>query len=353
MRKYKQIFAILLLFAMVLSLCACKASNTDATNIPTSTNTEPTTELNDETTESTTPPETTEPPTPSDTDNGVGGKGDEENDNTSATRPSDSKDKDKDNGDDTNNKNEDNNSTTPPTTPPSEPTTPPSGNEGNGGNNNNGNNGNNGNENNENGNNGNEGNGENNNTNPPEEEKPPVVTDPPENTEPEDTTPPVENISVTNAQLAQIEATFLTLVNMDRKNVDVQELKKNSYLDSCAQTRSIEIVNKWSHTRPNGQPFSSIIDISQYPYTVIGENLAMTSHLGDGKYSANDRWTGSDAQVQAAAAWIYTCFKTSSAHYANMIDGRYDETGIGISYILDEATGIPYFYVSHVFGSTN
>ena len=72
------------------------------------------------------------------------------------------------------------------------------------------------------------------------------------------------------------------LVNMERTRVGVGTLTSNAYLDSCAQIRSNETLESFSHTRPDGQPWVTVLDMNSYPYTIAGENLCMTSHVGSG-----------------------------------------------------------------------
>ncbi len=163
--------------------------------------------------------------------------------------------------------------------------------------------------------------------------------------------PGPENGAVTQAQLDQIYDLFLTYVNAERTRVGVTPLSANSYLDSVAQIRSKETIQLFSHTRPDGQPWSSLIDSNSYPYTIIGENLCMTSHVGDGSYTYQDRWVGSQTQIEAAAGWLFTLLKNSPGHYANMIHEDFTECGIGISWELYDGTDIPMFYLAHIFGA--
>lgn len=162
---------------------------------------------------------------------------------------------------------------------------------------------------------------------------------------------PNNDTVVTKSQLQQIEKGFLSLVNDERKKVGVSELTTNSHLESVAQTRSNEIISKWSHTRPNGEPFHSLIDVNTYPYITAGENLCITSHVGTNKFTDEDIWTGSAEQIEAAYSWIFNCFKNSPGHYANMIDADFKNCGIGISYVIYDNDGIPMFHVSHIFGT--
>ena len=122
------------------------------------------------------------------------------------------------------------------------------------------------------------------------------------------------------------------------------------YLDSVAQIRSAETIELFSHTRPNGEPWHSLIDVHAYPYIATGENICMTSHIGNGSYTSADKWVGSQPQIEAAASWIFVLFKNSSGHYSNMINANYKECGIGISYEM-HADGIPMFYLAHIFGA--
>lgn len=157
--------------------------------------------------------------------------------------------------------------------------------------------------------------------------------------------------NVTAAQLKQIEEGFLRLVNAERSRLGATPLSINSHLDSVAQTRSAEIITSFSHTRPNGEMYFSLINNSAYPYFTCGENICMTSHKGNDYYTASDRWVGSATQIESAYSWIYTLFKNSPGHYQNMIKPDYKDCGIGISYTLDNNSGIPMFYIAHIFGA--
>lgn len=159
-----------------------------------------------------------------------------------------------------------------------------------------------------------------------------------------------ENSLVTKEQLRQIEKGFLTLVNYERERVGARPLNMNSHLDHVAQIRSVEIIDTWSHMRPDGTFYFSAINESIYPYITCGENICMTSHVGDGYYSPSDRWVGSPAQIEAAYSWLFLLFKNSPGHYSNMINSNFEDCGIGISYI-EYTDGLPMFYLAHIFGT--
>ena len=175
---------------------------------------------------------------------------------------------------------------------------------------------------------------------------PQVPTNPTEPPKPE-----IQTGVVTNTMLTKIKTKFLSLVNAERQKCGVLTLSENTYLSSVAVIRSNEIIEYWSHTRPDGTSFFSVIDESKYAYRTVGENLAMTSHLGNGSFSSSEKFTGSDEQLDAVANWMFYAFKNSPSHYSNMISNQFLETGIGISYEMYGNTQIPMFYISHIFAT--
>lgn len=158
-----------------------------------------------------------------------------------------------------------------------------------------------------------------------------------------------EQLTISDQVLERIKQEFLNLVNLERSGKQLNQLTLNSELDRVAAVRDDEIQELFSHTRPNGELYYSLVDESAYPYITVGENICMTSHVGSGSYTAADKWVASDAQIEAVAAWTFTLFKNSPGHYANMVHMDYEECGIGISYKVEN--GIPYFYTAHIFGA--
>ncbi len=159
-----------------------------------------------------------------------------------------------------------------------------------------------------------------------------------------------DQLTISRETLDKIKMEFLRLVNAERAGLELGTLTLNESLDNAASIRSNETLELFSHTRPNGEPYHTVIDPAVYDYTMLGENLCMTTHVGTGSYRpAQDKWVASDAQIEAAAAWTFTLFKNSPGHYENMITPGYKECGIGISYAVDD--GIPYFYTAHLFGA--
>ncbi len=157
-------------------------------------------------------------------------------------------------------------------------------------------------------------------------------------------------VTVTESQLKRIKEEFLRLTNLERNRLGASSLTIDSHLDSGAKLRSQEIIESFSHTRPNGESFSTVVDGNVYGWSSLGENICMTSHLGSGNTSVAVKWVGSDEQIEAAAAAIFTCFKNSPPHYESMKDPNWEDCGIGVSYAVKEGDSFPYFYVAHIFG---
>ena len=102
--------------------------------------------------------------------------------------------------------------------------------------------------------------------------KPPVPTvEPPEPTiepiEPqnpiEPVTPPVIEPSGTWLTDEQIMTSdLLEAINAEREKAGIKPLKRNSVLAKGAKTRAEELTRQWSHERPNGQKWVTVLPVS-------------------------------------------------------------------------------------------
>ena len=168
--------------------------------------------------------------------------------------------------------------------------------------------------------------------------------------------PPDNNLSdpVTAEMLAKVEAGFYRLVNEERVSHGLKPLTYNKHLDDVAQIRSKDIMTSFSHTRPNGESFSSLINSNEYFWRSLGENICINSHIGASWFDpSEDAFVGSDEQITAVYTNIFNAFKNSPGHYDNMMNENFENTGIGIEVRgWSEDLPLPYFYVSHVFGKT-
>ena len=165
---------------------------------------------------------------------------------------------------------------------------------------------------------------------------------------------PVDNISgdmVTKEMLWQIEEYFFNFVNQERTSKGLKHLTYSKHLDTVAQTRSLETITNYSHTRPDGTPFYTAINTKSYPYITAGENICYFYHVDEPIIYAELKFTGSNTQLKEAAKNLFNAYKDSPSHYKNMMNKDFKNAGIGISYIWYDRRDIPRFYMSHVFGA--
>lgn len=148
--------------------------------------------------------------------------------------------------------------------------------------------------------------------------------------------------SVMNA----IKEGFVRLINEERASVGLGALMLEEHLDYCAKIRANEIIDYFSHTRPNGESCFSVIDRTKYNWSSVGENIGYVS------VSSNDFLT--PESTEEAITEIYTdmfkAFKNSPLHYANIISSDYEDMGVGISYSENENQDLLVFHFAHFFG---
>lgn len=110
----------------------------------------------------------------------------------------------------------------------------------------------------------------------------------------------------------------VALVNKERAKVNLPALTMSKDLNSAAQTRAVEIKQSFSHTRPNGSSFATVLSENNISYRGAGENIA---------------W-GQKTPEEVVNAWM-----NSSGHRANILNKNY--TSIGVGYYLNGTT--PYW----------
>lgn len=110
----------------------------------------------------------------------------------------------------------------------------------------------------------------------------------------------------------------VSLVNAERAKYGLPALTMSLELNNAAQIRAREIVQSFSHTRPNGSSFSSVLKENGIAYRSAGENIA---------------W-GQRTPEAVVNAWM-----NSEGHRANILNKNY--TAIGIGYYLNGST--PYW----------
>lgn len=114
----------------------------------------------------------------------------------------------------------------------------------------------------------------------------------------------------------------LGIVNTRRAEAGLEPLTMNYTLVSAAKVRAAEIVQSFSHTRPNGTSCFTAWDEAGVGYSGAGENLAA------GQWSAES----------AMNAWM-----NSEGHRANILNGSFTQIGIACYYDPDSPYG--YYWV--------
>ncbi|MBQ9479478.1 MAG: CAP domain-containing protein [Selenomonadaceae bacterium] len=118
---------------------------------------------------------------------------------------------------------------------------------------------------------------------------------------------------------------ILHLVNVERRKAGVPALKLSRELYRPAMIRAREIIKSFSHTRPNGLPFSSVFyGIS---YKTVGENLA----------------AGQTSCEMVVQQWM-----DSPGHRANILNKKFKF--LGVAYIYDGKGRYKHYWVQEFKG---
>lgn len=111
----------------------------------------------------------------------------------------------------------------------------------------------------------------------------------------------------------------LNLVNQNRAAAGLHCLRLDADLCAAAQIRAQEIMTSFSHTRPDGRKFSTVLTDNGIRFTAAGENIA---------------W-GQTSPTQVMNAWM-----NSDGHRANIMNQTYTKLGVGH---LTDANGRQYW----------
>jgi len=126
---------------------------------------------------------------------------------------------------------------------------------------------------------------------------------------------------------SEFEAEVVRLVNIERGAIGVGPVTMNASLRSSAAVRALEIIEKFSHERPNGSRWVTAIKIS---YACAGENLA----------------AGQRTPANVVNAWM-----NSEGHRKNLLNPKYTE--IGVACYHDTGTPYKYYWVQIYVGYGN
>lgn len=111
----------------------------------------------------------------------------------------------------------------------------------------------------------------------------------------------------------------LDLVNKERAKEKLSKLSTTSLLGEAADKRAKEIVNTFSHTRPNGSSWSTVLKELKISYKAAGENIAY----------------GQGTPQEVVKAWM-----NSPGHRANILNANFGKLGVGV---YKDSKGIIYW----------
>ncbi|MBQ9768182.1 MAG: CAP domain-containing protein [Lachnospiraceae bacterium] len=109
------------------------------------------------------------------------------------------------------------------------------------------------------------------------------------------------------------------LVNEHRAAAGLSPVEYSAELSDAAQTRAFEIEKSFSHTRPDGRYFSTVLKDHGISYRYSGENIA---------------W-GQKSPEQVVTAWM-----NSAGHRANILNKSFTKLGVGYQ---QNERGVNYF----------
>jgi uncharacterized protein YkwD len=128
---------------------------------------------------------------------------------------------------------------------------------------------------------------------------------------------------VDSLEIERLIKEVFKLTNQERVYAGLPALTYSSVLQKGAMIRASEIIQSFSHTRPDGSKFYTVFD-DTYSYRMIGENLA----------------AGFTSASSVINGWM-----NSEGHRANILKDGYTQIGIGIK---KDATGRIYWV--QIFG---
>ncbi|MDF2952742.1 MAG: putative secreted protein [Anaerocolumna sp.] len=129
------------------------------------------------------------------------------------------------------------------------------------------------------------------------------------------TTKPATPVTKPSSQATtqQYDSSFasqvLKLVNQERAKGGLQALTMSDALVAPANKRAQEIKTQFSHTRPNGSQWSTVLEEYGVSVRTAGENLAY----------------GYNTPEAVVTGWM-----NSPGHRANIMNGNFNKIGIGV-----------------------
>lgn len=111
----------------------------------------------------------------------------------------------------------------------------------------------------------------------------------------------------------------VNLVNAERTKAGLKPLSASAGLEKAAAVRQKEIQRSFSHTRPDGKDFSTVLKESGISYQTAGENIAY----------------GQRNPKEVVDGWM-----NSAGHRANILNANFGSIGVGYG---QDSNGTPYW----------
>lgn len=162
--------------------------------------------------------------------------------------------------------------------------------------------------------------------NPDEENPSPMVVPSSEyNQKPEIDLTELNKIVIDNKAVLKV---FHQLINRERIINGLPTLEYGLHLQEAAENRNLEIINQFSHTRPNGLAFYTASGFEKAGANVA-ENLQFTQ-------------LGINTDSEEIAFELFTNWKNSPSHYENMLNALYTAYALQIKTYQQSDTLIIY-----------
>lgn len=118
------------------------------------------------------------------------------------------------------------------------------------------------------------------------------------------------NVESENLELTEEEKEFLNLINANRKNSGISELKIDSKIQNIARLKAKDLNenNYFSHTSPKFGNIDNMLGSFEISYIASSENIAGNKNLAG-----------------AVEAWM-----NSENHKANILNEKYEYTGVSV-----------------------
>lgn len=137
---------------------------------------------------------------------------------------------------------------------------------------------------------------------------PQTTTKVPQVTIPQPTKVPESTTKSDSSQNLSYARQVVELVNKERAKAGLNPVTVDTKIEAAALIRAKEIEKSFSHTRPNGSSFSTVLTENGISFRGSGENIA---------------W-GQRSPQEVMNGWM-----NSSGHRANILNSKYTKIGVG------------------------